>query len=145
MVEKLGGSFHVRGQFSREGLRGRELISLSFFRRKSMSHVSHLPTVFLIPSRKCTRCKSHFPNRASTNLVPRAFPFLSLGRREKALAPGGLLCILIGQWQDIIMQILQSWINLFKLWDKLTFSRKECPLLLCPSKKYFWQNLWQNG
>jgi hypothetical protein len=23
------------------------------------------------------------------NLVPRAFPFLSLGRREKALAPGG--------------------------------------------------------
>jgi hypothetical protein len=33
------------------------------------------------------------------NLVPRAFPFLSLGRREKALAPGGLLCILIGQWQ----------------------------------------------
>jgi hypothetical protein len=31
------------------------------------------------------------------NLVPRAFPFLSLGRREKALAPGGLLCILIGQ------------------------------------------------
>jgi hypothetical protein len=32
-----------------------------------------------------------------TNLVPRAFPFLSLGRREKALAPGGLLCILIGQ------------------------------------------------
>jgi hypothetical protein len=24
-----------------------------------------------------------------TNLVPRAFPFLSLGRREKALAPGG--------------------------------------------------------
>ena len=27
------------------------------------------------------------------NLVPRAFPFLSLGRREKALAPGGLLCI----------------------------------------------------
>jgi hypothetical protein len=33
----------------------------------------------------------------SGNLVPRAFPFLSLGRREKALAPGGLLCILIGQ------------------------------------------------
>jgi hypothetical protein len=32
-----------------------------------------------------------------SNLVPRAFPFLSLGRREKALAPGGLLCILIGQ------------------------------------------------
>ena len=31
------------------------------------------------------------------NLVPRAFPFLSLGSREKALAPGGLLCILIGQ------------------------------------------------
>jgi hypothetical protein len=31
------------------------------------------------------------------NLVPRAFPFLLLGRREKALAPGGLLCILIGQ------------------------------------------------
>ena len=31
------------------------------------------------------------------NLVPRAFPFLSLGRREKALAPAGLLCILIGQ------------------------------------------------
>ena len=31
------------------------------------------------------------------NLVPRAFPFLSLGRREKALALGGLLCILIGQ------------------------------------------------
>jgi hypothetical protein len=25
----------------------------------------------------------------SINLVPRAFPFLSLGRREKALAPGG--------------------------------------------------------
>ena len=25
----------------------------------------------------------------SCNLVPRAFPFLSLGRREKALAPGG--------------------------------------------------------
>ena len=24
------------------------------------------------------------------NLVPRAFPFLSLRRREKALAPGGL-------------------------------------------------------
>jgi hypothetical protein len=24
---------------------------------------------------------------------------LSLGSREKALAPGGLLCILIGQWQ----------------------------------------------
>jgi hypothetical protein len=23
------------------------------------------------------------------NLVPRAFPFLSLGRREKVLAPGG--------------------------------------------------------
>jgi hypothetical protein len=35
--------------------------------------------------------------RVSANLVPRAFPFLSLGRREKALAPGGLLCILIGQ------------------------------------------------
>jgi hypothetical protein len=34
---------------------------------------------------------------ARNNLVPRAFPFLSLGRREKALAPGGLLCILIGQ------------------------------------------------
>jgi hypothetical protein len=34
---------------------------------------------------------------AGSNLVPRAFPFLSLGRREKALAPGGLLCILIGQ------------------------------------------------
>jgi hypothetical protein len=33
----------------------------------------------------------------SYNLVPRAFPFLSLGSREKALAPGGLLCILIGQ------------------------------------------------
>jgi hypothetical protein len=33
----------------------------------------------------------------NTNLVPRAFPFLSLGSREKALAPGGLLCILIGQ------------------------------------------------
>jgi hypothetical protein len=32
-----------------------------------------------------------------SNLVPRAFPFLSLGRREKTLAPGGLLCILIGQ------------------------------------------------
>jgi hypothetical protein len=31
------------------------------------------------------------------NLIPRAFPFLSLGRREKALAPGGPLCILIGQ------------------------------------------------
>ena len=38
--------------------------------------------------------KSEVPSR---NLVPRAFPFLSLGRREKALAPGGLLCILIGQ------------------------------------------------
>jgi hypothetical protein len=37
---------------------------------------------------------SQWPN---PNLVPRAFPFLSLGRREKALAPGGLLCILIGQ------------------------------------------------
>jgi hypothetical protein len=35
--------------------------------------------------------------REDHNLVPRAFPFLSLGRREKALAPGGLLCILIGQ------------------------------------------------
>jgi hypothetical protein len=32
-----------------------------------------------------------------SNLVPRAFPFLSLGRREKAQAPGVLLCILIGQ------------------------------------------------
>jgi hypothetical protein len=31
------------------------------------------------------------------NLVPRAFPFLSLGSREKALPPGGLLCIVIGQ------------------------------------------------
>jgi hypothetical protein len=29
----------------------------------------------------------------------------------------------------IIMQIMQSWFNLFKLWDKLTFSRKECPYL----------------
>ena len=36
-------------------------------------------------------------NSEHSNLVPRAFPFLSLGRREKALAPGGLLCILIGQ------------------------------------------------
>jgi hypothetical protein len=27
--------------------------------------------------------------RLQNNLVPRAFPFLSLGRREKALAPGG--------------------------------------------------------
>jgi hypothetical protein len=36
-------------------------------------------------------------NPECRNLVPRAFPFLSLGRREKALAPGGLLCILIGQ------------------------------------------------
>jgi hypothetical protein len=35
--------------------------------------------------------------KSNVNLVPRAFPFLSLGRREKALAPGGLLCILIGQ------------------------------------------------
>jgi hypothetical protein len=26
---------------------------------------------------------------SALNLVPRAFPFLSLGRREKALAPGG--------------------------------------------------------
>ena len=26
---------------------------------------------------------------SNTNLVPRAFPFLSLGSREKALAPGG--------------------------------------------------------
>jgi hypothetical protein len=41
---------------------------------------------------KCCGCKVNHPN-----LVPRAFPFLSLGRREKALAPGGLLCILIGQ------------------------------------------------
>jgi hypothetical protein len=39
---------------------------------------------------------------------------------------------------------MKSWINLFKLWDKLTFSRKKCPLFLFPSKKYFWQNLWQN-
>jgi hypothetical protein len=38
-----------------------------------------------------------FEIQPSGNLVPRAFPFLSLGRREKALAPGGLLCILIGQ------------------------------------------------
>ena len=43
-----------------------------------------------------------------TNLVPRAFPFLTLGiRREKALAND----------KYIIMQIMQSWINLFKLWD----------------------------
>jgi hypothetical protein len=41
----------------------------------------------LAPGKRCT----------FTNLVPRAFPFLSLGSREKALAPGGLLCILIGQ------------------------------------------------
>jgi hypothetical protein len=41
---------------------------------------------------------------------------LSLGRREKALAND----------KYIIMQIMQSWINLFKLWDKLIFSRKEC-------------------
>jgi hypothetical protein len=40
---------------------------------------------------------SFLKRRHSFNLVPRAFPFLSLGRREKALAPGGLLCILIGQ------------------------------------------------
>jgi hypothetical protein len=42
--------------------------------------------------------------------------------------------------KHIIMQIMQSWINLFKLWDKLTFSRKECLilwLLLCPSKEIF--------
>jgi hypothetical protein len=54
------------------------------------------------------------------NLVPRAFPFLSLGRREKFWLVND---------KDIIMQIMQSWINLFKLWDKLTFSRKECLII----------------
>ena len=34
--------------------------------------------------------------------------------------------------KHIIMQIMQSWINLFKLWDKFTFSRKECPLWSIP-------------
>jgi hypothetical protein len=29
----------------------------------------------------------------------------------------------------IIMQIMQSWINLFKLWDKLIFLRKECLII----------------
>ena len=42
-------------------------------------------------------CVSIFSKSILNNLVPRAFPFLSLGSREKALAPGGLLCILIGQ------------------------------------------------
>jgi hypothetical protein len=31
---------------------------------------------------------------------PRAFPFLSLGSREKALAPGGLLCILVYEFRQ---------------------------------------------
>jgi hypothetical protein len=60
----------MRRQLSCEGLRGEgAYFGVSFpanFLSWSISHVSHLPTVFLIPSRKCTWCKSHFPNKAST-------------------------------------------------------------------------------
>jgi hypothetical protein len=33
----------------------------------------------------------------ATNLIPRAFPFLSLGRREKALGSAGRFWLLIGK------------------------------------------------
>jgi hypothetical protein len=76
---------------------------------------------------------------------PGLFPFCHWEGGKRPWQRAVFYVFLLVNDKYIIMQIMQSWINLFKLWDKLTFSRKECPLLLCPSKKYFWQNLWQNG
>jgi hypothetical protein len=51
----------------------------SKIKRLLARHEFHLPRAS-VKLHFCLRC---------INLVPRAFPFLSLGRREKALAPGG--------------------------------------------------------
>jgi hypothetical protein len=86
----------------------------------------------------------HVPNKWATSF-PGLFPFCHWEGGKRPWHRAVFYVFWLVNDKYIIMQIMQSWINLFKLWDKLTFSRKECPLLHCPSKKYFCQNLWQNG